>query len=219
MRTLLQRLKLGGSTLLIAGASLTALPALAQSAAPASGGDSIEEVVVTGTSIRGVAPVGSNVISVGQDAIEETAAVNMTQLLNTVPGLSTANAATQGSNNNYYYSPTIHQLAGSASNTTLVLIDGHRVPQGNNQHSETDPNIIPTIALERVEVLADGASSVYGSDAVAGVVNFITRKKFDGLVLNVQGGVGEFLHQLQCLAARRQRLDEQMGQWRRLHRL
>jgi len=178
-----------GSSALILAALLAPLPALAQ--ANGDGGEATEQVVVTGTSIRGVAPVGSNVISVGQDAIEAAAPVNTTQLLNTIPGLSTANAAPQGSNNSYYYSPTIHQLAGSASNTTLVLIDGRRIPQGNTQHSETDPNIIPTIALERVEVLADGASSIYGSDAVAGVVNFITRRKFTGLLLTAQGGAGD----------------------------
>ena len=82
-----------------------------------------------------------------------------------------------------YYSPQIHSLGGSASNSTFVIMDGLRLPGGGTQYSETDPNIIPSQALERVEVLADGASSVYGSDAVAGVVNFITRRNYEGLQL------------------------------------
>jgi len=151
-----------------------------------------EEVTVTGTSIHGFegAPIGSNLLVIGSKDIARTSATDIQMLLNTVPGLSTAGAAPQGPNNSYFYTPTIHQLAGSASNTTLVLIDGHRLPVGNIQHSEVDPNIIPILALQRVEILADGASSVYGSDAVAGVINFITRPRYDGFELLAQGGTG-----------------------------
>ena len=94
----------------------------------------------------------------------------------------------QGENTYSFYSPNIHNLAASASNSTLVVVDGMRIPGGGSQSAEADPNIIPVVALQRVEVLADGASSIYGSDAVAGVVNFITRKSFDGL--QVDGQVG-----------------------------
>ena len=82
----------------------------------------------------------------------------------------------------------IHQIGASAQNSTLVIMDGHRLPVAGsgNGNPVVDPNIIPQNMLERVEVLADGASSVYGSDAVSGVVNFITRKKFDGLELRYQ---------------------------------
>ena len=154
----------------------------------------LQEVVVTGTSIRGVAPIGSNVVTVGQKEIEATGAVTVSQLINTVPAITTANSAPQGENVYSYYSPQIHSLGGSASNSTLVIMDGLRLPGGGTQYSETDPNIIPASALERVEVLADGASSVYGSDAVAGVVNFITRRSYEGLQLNVQGGKADEYH-------------------------
>jgi len=154
----------------------------------------LEEVVVTGTSIRGVAPIGSNVVTVGQKEIEATGAVTISQLINTVPAITTANSAPQGENVYSYYSPQIHSLGGSASNSTLVIMDGLRLPGGGTQYSETDPNIIPAGAIERVEVLADGASSVYGSDAVAGVVNFITRRGYDGLQLNAQAGMADEYH-------------------------
>jgi iron complex outermembrane recepter protein len=148
----------------------------------------LETVLVTGTSIRGSVPVGSNMVSVGQDTIEKTAAINLSSLVNTVPSISTSGSLAQGENVFSYYSPQIHSLAGSSSNTTLVVADGLRIPGGGTQFNQSDPNIIPISAIERVEVLADGASSVYGSDAVAGVVNFITRRTFDGFESNVAYG-------------------------------
>ncbi len=144
------------------------------------------DIIVTGSAIRGVAPIGSNLVSVGLETIEKTAPVNASQLVNTVPAISTAGSVSQGENGFSYYAPQIHSLAGSSSNTTLVIVDGLRLPGGGTQFSQTDPNIIPISAIQRVEVLADGASSVYGSDAVAGVVNFITRRTFDGLEANIQ---------------------------------
>jgi iron complex outermembrane receptor protein len=146
------------------------------------------DIIVTGTAIRGVAPVGSNLVSVGAETIEKTAPVNLSQLVNTVPSITTAGSLAQGENGYSYYSPQIHSLAGSSSNTTLVVVDGLRLPGGGTQFNQSDPNIIPVSAIQRVEVLADGASSVYGSDAVAGVVNFITRRTFDGLEANIQTG-------------------------------
>ena len=144
------------------------------------------DIIVTGTAIRGVAPIGSNLVSVGAPTIEKTAPVNLSQLVNTVPSISTAGSLAQGENAFSYYSPQIHSLAGSSSNTTLVIVDGLRLPGGGTQFNQTDPNIIPVSAIQRVEVLADGASSVYGSDAVAGVFNFITRRTFDLFESNVQ---------------------------------
>lgn len=151
----------------------------------------LEEVVVTGTSIKGVAPVGSSLVSVGVVDLEKTQAINLSTLVNTIPALTTNGSLAQGENLWSFYSPQIHQLGGSSSNTTLVLIDGMRMPGGGAQFNQTDPNIIPTSALERIDVLADGASSVYGSDAVAGVVNFITRRTFNGAQINSAYGVAD----------------------------
>ncbi len=125
--------------------------------------------MVTGTSIRGAAPVGSNVVAVGRKEIESTSAQTVQQILRTIPSITGSGATPQGGNpGNSFYAPTIHSLGSSSSNSTLVLIDGHRISPGSQQQTLTDPNIVPPIALERVEVLAEGASSVYGSDAVAG---------------------------------------------------
>src|SRR3569833_667722 len=150
---------------LIVAGSMWAIAAVAQesgppAAAPAPNAEgTLEEVVVTGTSIRGVAPIGSNVITLDQTAIQATGAVSVSQMVNSVPAITTANSAPQGENVFSYYSPQIHSLGGSASNSTLVIMDGLRMPGGDTQYTETDPNIIPSLALERVEVLADGATT------------------------------------------------------------
>ena len=156
--------------------------------------EAVKDIVVTGSKIRGVAPIGSNLIAVGQETIEKIAPVNVSQLVNTVPSISSSGSVSQGENAYSYYSPQIHSLAGSSSNTTLVIVDGLRLPGGGTQFAQSDPNIIPVSAIQRVEVLADGASSVYGSDAVAGVVNFITRRTFDGLEANAQFGFADHYH-------------------------
>ena len=153
------------------------------------------EIVVTGSSLKGVAPVGSNLISVSADAIEKTNAQTVQQILRSVPAVVGLGSAGQGSFNSASQSgtnaPTIHGLGGSASNSTLNIVDGHRIPLSGVNHSLGDPNMVPVTMIERVEVLAEGASSIYGSDAVAGVINFITRRKFDGLQTSGQMGFGD----------------------------
>jgi iron complex outermembrane receptor protein len=190
MNGLHKHLYVGASVAALAAATaFYAGPALAQPGTAAAD-TGVEAVTVTGTSIRGVAPVGSNVITVDQGAIEKSGATNMQQLLNTVTAISTANAPPQGVNNNSYFAPQIHQLAGSISNSTLSVVDGMRFV-GAGGDTLADPNILPTVAIQRVEVLADGASSIYGSDAVSGVVNFITRKGYEGLQIGLEKGYAD----------------------------
>jgi len=187
MSRLPQILSFGASALAIAaGAALVPAPAAAQPA-PAS----VEAVTVTGTSIRGAEVVGSHVATIDSTTIQTLAPVSVSDVLTSLPQLSNAGTAGQGENTYSFYSPNIHNLAASASSSTLVVVDGMRIPGGGSQWAEADPNIIPVVALQRVEVLADGASSIYGSDAVSGVVNFITRKSFDGLQLDGQLGFGD----------------------------
>jgi iron complex outermembrane recepter protein len=170
------------TSLVALGAALPFASAFAQQAADTGG-----EIIVTGTSIRGTAPVGSNLIAVGQEELKAANAQTIQQALANVPALTSFGNVAQGQVANSFYQPTIHSLGASASNSTLVLIDGHRPATGGTNHSHADPNVIPINMVERVEVLADGSSSVYGSDAVAGVVNFITRKRFDGVQLDATG--------------------------------
>jgi iron complex outermembrane receptor protein len=186
---------------LMGGAALVVLAALcagAASAQDAAAPAKVEEIVVTGTSIRGAAPVGATVQAVGQEQIAKTANQTVQQILQNVPavvGLQSAGQGAFGSADGAGVdAPTIHGMGASASNSTLILVDGHRVPFSGLNHALVDPNIIAPIALQRVEVLADGASSIYGSDAVAGVINFITRKRYDGAEAQAQAGFANNYH-------------------------
>ena len=176
----------------IAALGVGANVATAQEAARPPG---IEEVVVTGSSLKGVAPVGSNLTTVGREEIEGIGAQTVQQILKTVPAVVGLQSAGQGAYGSFdgagTNAPTIHGLGASASNSTLVLLNGHRLPVSGINHVLADPNIVAPLALERVEVLADGASSVYGSDAVAGVVNFITRRRVDGVEASIQTGFSD----------------------------
>jgi len=176
-------------------------PAAPIEAPPPPTAVAIEEVVVTGTSIRGVAPVGSDLISVGRDHIEKTGAVDTAQLLSTIPQLNTFAAVPEGQDKRSRtqgYALNIHNLGYYA---TLTLINGHRYAPAGGEVSFVDAAMIPSIAIGRVELVPDGASGVYGSDAVAGVVNFVYRGPFTGLEANAEYGWGTGSNQSAQLSA------------------
>lgn len=145
---------------------------LADSDAEQPGADTI---IVTGTAIRGVAPVGSATVNIDAASIVQSGIRDASSLISQLPqgsGFGTTLA------NNGGRSASIN-LRGLGDNATLILFDGHRVV-AQNRNQLTDPNTVPFGAIQRVEVVTDGASAIYGSDAVAGVVNYILRKPFDG---------------------------------------
>jgi iron complex outermembrane receptor protein len=162
------------------GAAVAAL--MAGSHAFAQQAATVEEVVVTGTSIRGVAPVGSALIGVTRDQIQAIAPTNTKDLLASVPALGNFGTNAEQSTPNRFrtsgYLANIHNLGIYA---TLTLVNGHRIAPTGTEGTYPDPSNIPTIAIQRTEIIADGASAIYGSDATAGVVNFIYRKPFDGI--------------------------------------
>ena len=186
MRILSRHLMAGGSAFALAAAAsvIGSTMALAQTAPS----EATEEVVVTGTNIRGIqAPIGSNLITVDSAALKQSGAQTLQQVFADVPALTGMGMIGQGQTNNSFVQPTIHQLGGSSSNATMVIIDGHRSPTGSTNHTnQVDPNIIPFTMIDHVEILADGSSSVYGSDALTGVINMITRKSFEGVQLSAQ---------------------------------
>ncbi|RVU05877.1 TonB-dependent receptor [Novosphingobium umbonatum] len=151
-----------------------------------------QAIIVTGSRIRGVAPVGSNIIALDASKIAAEPVTSTNDLLRRVPqvvslGANRNGGSAQNGSANATRGAGIN-LRGLSTNATLVLFDGRRLPPQGTQGQYTDPSVIPAIALERVEVVADGASAVYGSDAIAGVVNFILRRKFDGLELRARSG-------------------------------
>jgi iron complex outermembrane receptor protein len=156
----------------------------------------LEEVVVTGSHIRSVRNDTAPVLTLDRDYIDRSGYTNMTQLVDSLPqnfaggqnGSSEVAAfgAAPGSSQNLTRG-TGFNLHGLGSVATLTLINGRRVaPAGEGQF--VDISTIPLSAVDRVEILTDGASAVYGADAVAGVVNIILRKDFDGAETAVNGG-------------------------------
>src|SRR5437016_990832 len=145
----------------------------------------IERVEITGSSIKRIdAETALPVQVVTRQEIEATGSVNVEQFLqglgvalqgNSNSVAATASGATTGGVSSV-------SLRGLGSQRTLVLIDGKRVSAGGTLTDSTtvDVNHIPVAAIERVEVLKDGASAIYGSDAIGGVINFILRKDYKG---------------------------------------
>jgi iron complex outermembrane receptor protein len=180
------------STLMIA----SAFPAHAQAAGDESQAPN-DEIVVTGTLVRGIAPPGTNVIGVTSETVQETGAASTAQLLQTIPQLGSFNTLQSpagGFNTVTTNRPNLRNLPGdrtSGSSPTLVLVDGHRVVGAGISVTSPDPDIVPPALIERVEIVPDGGSAIYGSDAVAGVINFITKKKFDGIDVNARYGFAD----------------------------
>ncbi len=146
---------------------------------------SLEEVVVTGSRLPQIGLHSAAPVTVlDRSEIEATGATSVGELLRELPvaTASTSDTASRGNGG----SATV-ALRGLSAVNTLVLINGRRV-LSNNEGGTVDLNSIPFEAVERVEVLQDGASAIYGSDAIAGVVNVIMRREFDGLTL--KGGYG-----------------------------
>lgn len=162
------------------------------------------EIVVTGTLLRGAPPVGSNAITVGAEKIQSTGATTVNELLATVPQVTNLfnNVPTArlgvASNQIQVVRPNLRNLAGetTSSASTLVLFDGHRIASVGVSQNAIDADIIPPIAIERVEVVTDGGSATYGSDAVGGVINFITRKRFDGVKVTANYGFADDYYQV-----------------------
>lgn len=154
----------------------------------AAGVDRLAErdIVVTGTRIRGAAPAGAAVITIDRRAIEQSGRATVQDLVSVLPqnfgggpnegtlGFTQRNNA----NANIGAGASIN-LRGLGTTSTLTLVDGNRLALGAAS-SIVDISLIPASAIERIEVLADGASAIYGSDAVAGVVNVRLRRGYEG---------------------------------------
>ncbi len=174
-------------TLLSAAAAAVAVPVVAS--AQDTSGAVLEEVTVTGSRIAKRDNVAeSPIVTVDAGTITESGFVAVEQFLNTlpqiVPGLSSQ------SNNPSSNGRAFIDLRGLGTNRNLVLIDGRR-GMGSTAGGVVDVNTIPTALIERVELITGGAGATYGPDAVAGVVNFIMKRDFDGFMVNGQYGITE----------------------------
>jgi outer membrane receptor protein involved in Fe transport len=178
----------GGSLLTIASG------AHAQAAADAGRSASAEEIIVT----------GSRVITNGNNAPTPVTVMDVSAALTTQPTIvadalnqlpvfsgSQSQTTTPGSTSAAATSSQLLNLRNFGPTRTLILYDGHRVAP-TSIASQVDANMIPQMLLQRVDVVTGGASAVYGSDAITGVVNFITDTKFTGIKLKAQAGISTY---------------------------
>ncbi|MEX2488016.1 MAG: TonB-dependent receptor [Pseudomonadales bacterium] len=153
---------------------------------PANSAARLDEVIVTGTQIRNTAPAGVSVITLDRSYIEQTGLPTTQQVLQTIPQTS-GGGANEGEQSvgigagtmNRGYSSSVN-LRGLGTDSTLLLLNGRRSAPGGGRGDFVDLNSIPTAAIERIEVLPDGASAIYGSDAIGGVINVILRDDYNG---------------------------------------
>lgn len=166
---------------LVVGLGASALPtyAVAQDSDEAK---ELESIVITGSRVRRVdASTASPVFTVERTQIEQTGAATIGEFLQEAPSISGAATNPQVNNGGGTGAATV-SLRGLGSNRTLVLINGRRFASG-------DINAIPINMVERIEVLKDGASAIYGTDAIGGVVNFILRTDYEGFEASGSYGV------------------------------
>lgn len=180
--------------------ALSAMPAYAQDEeAAADEGAESKDIVVIGTLIRGTEVTGSQTISIDSDDIAAKGAVSTNELLGTIPQIANQfNGRFEGDPRGFSAGisinrPNLRSLPSSNTTSgalTLVLADGMRLtPVGVNQAS-VDVDVIPAAVLGGVDVVTDGGSSLYGADAVGGVLNFRSMRSFDGVKLDVNYGFG-----------------------------
>ncbi|PZQ63463.1 MAG: TonB-dependent receptor [Phenylobacterium zucineum] len=155
------------------------------------------EVVVTGSHIRGGSPAAP-VLSMDRAALERSGYATISGALQALPQNfgSESTETTAGGvradplQTNTGFATGIN-LRGLGSDSTLVLVNGRRLAGSGNRGDFADLSSLPAIAVERVEILLDGASALYGSDAVGGVVNVILRRDLSGGEIRVRGGAGD----------------------------
>jgi iron complex outermembrane receptor protein len=174
----------------------------ADAAQPDAGDDHGADIVVTGTSIRGIAAPASQSVQINRDDLIKSGAATSTDIARTLPQVVNIGAdesrrgGAQDAAANRTRTSGIN-LRGLSSEATLLLLNGRRLAPNGTIKALADPSMIPAIALERMEIVPDGASAIYGADAVAGVVNMITRRPFNGAEVQLRYGGADGLDQMQ----------------------
>ncbi|MDQ1922344.1 TonB-dependent receptor [Massilia pseudoviolaceinigra] len=144
----------------------------------------IQRVEITGSSIKRIVKEGALPVQVvSKEVIARSGATTVADLIQKLPAMQgfTIEAIAAGTNSGGRSTASIHGLGGTY---TLVLLNGRRMAPFQDSGSSVNLNSIPMSAVERVEVLSDGASALYGADAIAGVINFILKKNYRGLTLD-----------------------------------
>src|SRR6266576_4208279 len=174
---------LGSASLLtIAGA----MAAQAQTQTAQAGAQEVpEQVLVTGSLIHGTAAVGVPVTNLSPQDFAHTGALTTADLFRTVPAANVEPgpvATNSGANLERGTHVNLRGLDTGNAPRALLMVDGLRFPPQAHGLCTIDPSIIPSIAQDRIDVLVDGASATYGSDAIAGVINIILKRGYDGAI-------------------------------------
>lgn len=172
---------------LLSTASFVVLANAAHAQAPQAAPAAVpeEEVLVTGSLIRGAPAVGVPVTNLGEAEFQETGALTVSELLRNVPAVEVDASTGAGSSPGNWERLTSVDLRGLSTNAgvrTLMLIDSMRYPVQGHGTCQLDPSIIPSLALDHIDILVDGASATYGSDAIAGVLNVVMRRGYEGAI-------------------------------------
>ncbi|HWT51921.1 MAG TPA: TonB-dependent receptor plug domain-containing protein, partial [Caulobacter sp.] len=189
----LVRARSKASWLAIASTAVLATLACGGAYAQEAPTDQVEAIVVTGSRIKSPdATSVSPVSTIGDKEIARRGVVRVEDLINTLPqAFADQGSGNRGGTVGASGTATIN-LRNLGNQRTLVLIDGRRLMQGDPARSAAqaaDINNIPAPLIQRVDVVTGGASAVYGSDALAGVVNFMLKRDFEGVQVDVQGGL------------------------------
>lgn len=176
-----------------ASAAVLAAPGIAAAAAAANPSSvDVSEIVVTGSHItRDTFDTPLPMASVNSEQIRQSGNAILGDILNDLPQVEINNSSQNSSNTLFQSGEARVDIRGLGSNRTLVLMDGRRLPIGDASNPAVDLNLIPSLMLDRVDVLPGGQSAIYGSEAIAGVVNLIMKKSYDGLQLDIQGGTSQ----------------------------
>jgi outer membrane receptor protein involved in Fe transport len=222
---LIKRKYLFGTTIL-AGVMAVAAPAFAQSQLPGvtvqgqSDGDvtQIGEVVITGSRIRRD-PTNSPtpLITISGEDLQTTGQSTIIDYLATIPALSNSVVPSDTTGSNLGDGGlSLPNLRSLGSGRTLTLIDGRRQVGSNGGSLAVDVDTIPRLLIENIEIVTGGASSVYGADAVSGVLNFVLRKDFEGLEIDANYGMinqgGEANKRISALIGTNL-LDDRLNLW------
>jgi len=185
------RTRLLSTSAFVGVALFTGGQALAADAAAASD-TQVGELVVTGSHIRTdtfTAPVP--LATVTSDQVKNSGSALLGDILKDLPQID-ANTNNQNSSSTLFLAgQTRVDIRGLGAARTLVLVDGRRHVNSDASSPAVDINMIPSMMIDHAEVITGAASAIYGSDAIAGVVNFIMKKRFDGIQLDAQGGVAQ----------------------------
>ncbi|MFM7627385.1 MAG: TonB-dependent receptor plug domain-containing protein, partial [Gammaproteobacteria bacterium] len=147
----------------------------------ASAAEGLDEVVVTGSRIKreNIESAALPVTVITREQLDESGDTSVADFIRDLPFNSFGSLRQQSGNSGQSFAGI--SLRGLGEGRTLVLVDGRRAPVAPNVGSAQDLNSIPLAAVERIEVITNGASAIYGSDAIGGVVTIITRKDFNGV--------------------------------------